>query len=167
VLAFVVLMILPPAATAASGADPSNPSLDQYVESVPTSHGGPPPSHGSIRDGSTSQRGHLPASVRHRLAASGGSDAKQLEAIATSPSFGAPTTSSAPRSGGTKDGGSGTGGGTGARQPGGSGPSGLDAFTTAATHGGGSSVAVLLAGLVLITLLAGGTALARRRADIA
>jgi hypothetical protein len=43
----------------------------------------------------------------------------------------------------------------------------LSAITTAATHGQGSSVGVLLGGLALITVLAGGMALARKRSDIA
>jgi hypothetical protein len=171
VLTFVVLMLLPPAATAASGADPSNPSLDQYVESVPSSHGGPPP--GQKSNGHTT-RGHLSASVRRRIARQGGNDAQQLEAVATSPTFGAPVTSATPRTSGgsgangAASGGQGAGGGSSGthRAPldaGGRAPSGLDAFTTAATHGDGSSTSILLVGALLIAALAGGTALARRR----
>jgi hypothetical protein len=162
VFAFVVLMILPPAATAASGADPSNPSLDQYVESVPTSHGGAPPGPGSTRGSiSTSPGGRLPASIRHRLAAHGGADATQFEAIATSPAFGAPA--EAIRS--TRDRG-GAGGGT--REPAPAAPatrrpSALDAVTNSATHAEGGSTGLLVFGLVLITALLAGTALARKR----
>lgn len=163
VLAFVVLMLLPPAATAA-GADPSNPSLDQYVESVPTSHGGAPPPNG------TTTRGHLSTSVRHQIAQRGGADATQLQAIATSPAFGAPVDAVASASG-RQAGSSGSGSGATRRttpQPAAaSRPSGVDAFTTAATHGGGGSVGVLAIGLVVITLMAGGIALSRRRVGAA
>jgi hypothetical protein len=173
VLAFVVLMILPPAATAASGADPSNPSLDQYVESVPTSDGSPPPGGGS-------SQGHLSDSMRHRIAVHGGSDARQLEAIASSPSLGAPVSSAAT----TANGGSGSSSaatGTGSAKGGHGGdrrsgarpapaaadhrPSGLEAVANSAAHGDGSSMGLLLVGLVTITALFGGTALARRRYD--
>jgi len=169
VLALVVLMILPPAATAATGADPSNPSLDQYVESVPSSHGGGPPS-------GRPSRGHLSDSVRQEIVRRGGADARQLEAVATSSAFGAPTSTAAQSSssaGGTGGSGAGTtggangGAGNGSRgAPAASGdhrPSGLDAITSAATSGDGSSIGVLAAGLVLIAAMAGGTALARRR----
>jgi hypothetical protein len=166
VFAFVVLMLLPPAATAASGADPSNPSLDQYVESVPSSHGGQPPPGGS-------SHGRLSDSVRHKIARQGGADAKQLQAVATSPAFGAPTssaTASSSRSSGSSSGGSAGGAGSTAgpslkteeNQP-----SGLHAIATAATHGEGSSTGLLIGGLLLITALVGGTALARRRFDAA
>jgi hypothetical protein len=169
VLALVVLMILPPAATAATGADPSNPSLDQYVESVPSSHGGGPPT-------GRPSRGHLSDSVRQEIVRRGGADAKQLEAVATSAAFGAPTsTASHGTSGASATGGSGggTASGTSGHAGNGSGgtpspsggqrPSGLDAITTAATSGDGSSVGVLAAGLLLIAAMAAGTAFARRR----
>jgi hypothetical protein len=169
VLALVVLMILPPAATAATGADPSNPSLGQYVESVPSSHGGGPPT-------GPPSRGHLSDSVRRQIARRGGADAKQLEAVTTSSSFGAPT-STATRSSSSAGGTGGSGGSTAGNANGGSGngaggapaasadrrPSGLDAITTAATSGEGSSIGVLAAGLLLIAAMAAGTAFARRR----
>jgi hypothetical protein len=162
-------MILPPAATAASGADPSNPSLDQYVESVPSSHGDKTPPAGS-------SRGHLSSSVSHEIAKRGGADAKQLEALATSPALGAPTSTATPSSPGV----AGSRGGQTGRTPGGSGgsargaaraplaigartPSGLHAIATAATSGEGSSIGLLAGGLVLITALLGGTALVARR----
>jgi hypothetical protein len=169
VLAFVVLMILPPAATAASGADPSNPSLDQYVESVPTSHGDPPGGGGSTRGHISTA--HLPASVRHQIAAHGGRDATQLEAIATSPAFGAPADAVASTTGGS--GATGAGGGS-AQRPSPQRPpltsadhrpSGIDAVASSATSADGSSMGLLLGGLVLIAALAGGMALARRRYD--
>jgi hypothetical protein len=158
VLTFVVLMLLPPAATAASGADPSNPSLDQYVESVPSADGGPPRTAGS-------SQGHLSDSVRHRLATQGGSDAAQLAAVASSPALGAPSGSQVrARRSGRANGPAGEN--PGARPPVATrraAPSGLRALATAATHGEGSSIGVLLAGLLAITALAGGTALTRRR----
>ncbi|HEY0633518.1 MAG TPA: hypothetical protein VGC98_15785 [Thermoleophilaceae bacterium] len=168
--ALVVLMILPPAATAASGADPSNPSLDQYVESVPSSHGDKTPPGGS-------SHGRLSDSVRHKIAKQGGADAKQLQAVATSPTFGAPTSTATQSSSGT----AGSSAGRGGSSAGGSGsgssaggaraplaideraPSGLHALATAATSGEGSSIGLLVGGLVLITALLGGTALAARR----
>ena len=167
VLTFVVLMLLPPAATAASGADPSNPSLDQYVESVPSSHGGSPPGPGSTGGhASTSTGSHLPASIRHRLAATGGPDATQLQAIATSPAFGAPADAVAATSArrGASDGAA-AGRSSTQSKPASTDrrPSGFDAVATAATSGEGSSSGLLLGGLVLISALALGTVFARRR----
>src|SRR4051812_1417727 len=89
VLAFLALLLFSPAASAASGPDPSNPSLDQYVETVPNSHGGAPPSGTS---GGHQTRGHLSASIRHRIARQGGADAGHPEAVGTPPAFGAPPT---------------------------------------------------------------------------
>jgi hypothetical protein len=168
VLAFVVLMILPPAATAATGADPSNPSLDQYVESVPTSHGDPPPGGGSSQGHITTSTGHLPASIRHDIAARGGRDATQLEAIATSPAFGAPATAVRSTAGGGATGGD-TGGSRHADKSPAAPvradhrPSGIAALADSATRSGGGSIGLLLGGVVLISALLGGTALARRR----
>jgi hypothetical protein len=158
-------MILPPAATAASGADPSNPSVNQYVESVPSSHGGQPPSGGG-----SSPSSHLPASVRHRIAAQGGADAKQLESVATSPALGAPSAPNADGGGKGKSNRSGTGGtgsGGAASAADERSPSAISAVATAATGGNGDSVVILVAGLALITALAAAIALARRRSDIA
>jgi hypothetical protein len=171
VLAFVVLMILPPAATAATGADPSNPSLDQYVESVPTSHGDPPSGGGSTHGHITTSTGRLPASVRHDIAAHGGPDAAQLQAIATSPAFGAPATVVRSSTG------TGTGTGATAGDSGGSQaqktpaaparaghrPSGIAAIANSATDGEAGSTGLLLVGVLLISALLGGTALARKR----
>ena len=173
-VALAALLALPSPATAApgNGTDPSNPSLDQYVESVPSSHGdhpGPP-------SGGSSHGGQLSASVRHRINAHGGSDAKQLEAVATSPALGAPTSSSA-GSGGGGGAGSGSGGGGGSAGGGQSGadtpsvadeggPSSLSAITSAASHGDGSSIGPLVAGLLLISAVAVGLALLRRRSHL-
>lgn len=171
VVALVVLMILPPAATAApgDGTDPSNPSLDQYVESVPSSHG----DHRPPRGGGGAKPGHLSTSVRRRIHAQGGSDSRQLAAVATSPALGAP--GSYPSRSGSGGGKAGSARG-GASSPGGGSsdggaaavaeeraPSSLSAVTAAAAHGDGSSIGALVIGLVLISALAGGLALARRR----
>jgi hypothetical protein len=142
-------MILPPAATAASGADPSNPSLDQYVESVPSSHGDKTPPSG----GSSSLGGDL----RRQIQAQGGSDAKQLEAVAGSPAYGAPPASHAAKGSGTKRGGSGDARKSSPR------PSALDSATAAAVGGSGSTTTLLVAGLALITALAVSAALWSRR----
>ena len=142
-------MILPPAATAASGADPSNPSLNQYVESVPSSHGDRTPPSG----GAKSPDGQLPASVQRQIETQGGRDAKQLESIATSPALGAPASST-----------DGAGGGRETKaEAADHSPSSLDALTSAATGGDGNSLGLLVLGLVLVTALLGGSALARRR----
>jgi hypothetical protein len=152
-LALALLMILPAAAPAASGADPSNPSLDQYVESVPSADGNrnPPSSGGSDRSADA-----LPPEVRQRIGAQGGPDAKQLEAITSSPAYGAPEPKKHP-GGDAKP----------SRASDGPAPSGLDAVTTAATGSGdGSSIGLLLGGLVLITVVAGGVAIMRRRSPV-
>jgi hypothetical protein len=96
--------------------------------------------------------------VRHQIEAQGGADAKQLQAIATSPALGAP----APKAGGSAS----------PRPHAGSTPvtaaadhrpSGFRAAADAAVGGDGSAVLLLAAGLLLVTAAAGGTALARRR----
>jgi hypothetical protein len=137
-----LLMILPPVAGAA------NPSVDQYVESVPSASG-PGPGDGGDDGGPT--HGHattLPPATRKAIRAEGGSDAGALEAIASSPALGAPDT------GGARS-------GSGAKAP----RAGASTKPAAAAtvDGGGSSVAVLAAGLILLTVVACGTALARRR----
>jgi hypothetical protein len=106
----------------------------------------------------------LPPSVRHRLATQGGADAKQLDAIATSPELGAPSPQSAPRRGGADrpaNGGTGTGGTASAADE--RSPSAISAVARAATGGDGSSVVVLVGGLALITALMAVVALGRRR----
>ena len=69
------------AQTPGSGA----PSIDQYVESVPTGAGRSAPAQPQAKGTEP-----LPKQVSQRLEAEGGSDARQLETIATSPALGAP-----------------------------------------------------------------------------
>ena len=129
-------MTLPPAAGA-------NPSVDQYVESVPTGDGGV-----DVGKPGTPADRPLPARVRERVQEKGGADAAQLEAIATSPALGAPaTTAAAPR-----------------RAEGTAKPALLDAVTTAAA-GGGAPLGALLAGMLVLTAMAGGAAFVRRSRD--
>jgi hypothetical protein len=125
-----------------------SPSVEQYVERVPTAEG-PRPSSG---DGTT-DRDALPPAARRELRERAGSDAEALEAIAGSEALGAPQ---------------GQRRGSADAAPGGGGASGGDATTSAgpavvdaAFDGGGTSL--LLVGLVVTTLIAAGVALARRR----
>jgi hypothetical protein len=107
--------------------------------------------------------------VRRQINARGGSDAKQLETVASSPALGAPTSSPAGTSGGQRDSRNGSGSGRGgsrgdsAPAPAEHGPSAFSAIATAATHGGGSSIGALVVGLLLISAVAVGLALVRRR----
>jgi hypothetical protein len=131
---------------AAAGA---NPSVDQYVESVPTGDGGTSGGGGAKPEGGT-----LPQRVRDRLQEEGGSDAAQLEAVATSPALGAPAAGkpapttrrddATPRADAPK-------------------PSALDAATTAAVDNGGAPIGVLVGGMLALTAIAGAAAFARRR----
>ena len=68
-----------------------NPAADQYVESVPTTSGD------SADSPSQSRADRLESSVRWRLSKSGGADAQQLQELATSPAYGAPTGGDADR----------------------------------------------------------------------
>jgi hypothetical protein len=137
-----LLMLLQPAAGMA------NPSVDQYVESVPTADGHLPAAGG----GSGGRSADVPAAIRGRIRAEGGSDAATLEAVASSPTLGAPASGSGrARSGSTRAGAAG--------KP----PSTAAAATVAAVDGGGNSIAVLVGGLILLTAVAGAVALARRR----
>jgi hypothetical protein len=145
VLALVVLIVLPPAALAES------PSLDQYVERVPTAHGDEPP--GTAPPG---RAVHLPPGVQRQIDRGGGADAKQLEAVAGSPSLGAPPTGAGARAGGAGGSAEATGGAAPAATPG-----VVGAATGAATGSGAGRW--LVGGLLLVTAVAAGTALARRR----
>jgi hypothetical protein len=162
-VALAALMILPASAIAApgSGTDPSNPSLDQYVENVPSSHG----DHPRPPSGGSPQSGQLSPSVRRQINARGGSDASQLRTVASSPALGAPTSPAGTGSGQRAGGRNGTGGsgeGT-ATAPAERGPSALSAIASAATHGEGSAIGALVIGLLVIAAVAAGLALARRR----
>jgi hypothetical protein len=167
-----LLIVLPPAARAA------NPSVDQYVESVPTADGDTiGGGNGGVGGGRTT-RDHanpgptrLPHSVRQRIRSQGGSDAATLETIASSPALGAPDSVPASDSGGGSGRGrSRSGGGGGGSGGNGNGnvadekpPSAIKAATAAAVDGGGGSMGVLAGGLILLTAAGAGIALARRR----
>lgn len=141
-----------------------NPSLDQYVESVPTGHGNGP-AHGGPGGGGSGGSA-LPQDTRRQIERQGGSDAGALEAVAGDPALGAPEASAKARRGAGTD-------KPGARnaKPGGSAPtaagtaspSTVDAVTSAATGGDGSAAPWLLLGLALLTAFAAAAALVRRR----
>lgn len=151
VIALVLLMGLPAVGSAAS-----NPSLDQYVESVPSAGGG-----GNAPGGSAPQASHLPAPVQHQIDAQGGSDAKALQALAGSPAAGAPA--QAPGRGGSAAGGSGRSGGSSSGSGGKSGSRPpTAAIDTASANGDSSHLGWLVAGLVIVTLAIGGAGLMRR-----
>jgi hypothetical protein len=80
--AAALVLLLAPTAFAASPGDFS--ASDQYVESVPTSHGP------SATDGSKHSRAPLSTGAAAKLRNQGGADAASLEAIATSSDYGAP-----------------------------------------------------------------------------
>lgn len=163
-----VLMLLPPA-TAAGAPGGDSPSLNQYVESVPTADGDQPTPRGGPAGGSGGGGGgggsagsSLPPSVRSEIRAQGGADADQLEAIAGSPALGAPAQDrgrgAQGNSGRDRDAGA-----PGARASSGHRPSAVDAVATAATSGGEGASTALVGGLVLLTAAMAFAALARRR----
>ena len=167
-LVLTLLMLLPATpATVARAA--TSPSIDQYVESVPTSRGDrtPQTQPGRGRD--------LPDDVQRQIRDEGGSDAGKLAAVASSPALGAPSAGSSGDAGGSetgKRGGgdrdrSGGGPGDGVRGGGGSSgaerPSALTAAAGAPSHGDGTAFGWLIGGLLVITGVAAGAALARRR----
>jgi hypothetical protein len=90
-------MLLPSVAGAAGAGAVSLPdefsAADQYVESVPTSRGPNRPGLEKRR------KAPLPPAVNGRIEREGGSDATELEQIATSPDLGAPSQQSAAASG--------------------------------------------------------------------
>jgi len=143
----------------------SSPSVDQYVESVPTGQGPSAPSGG--RD---EQPAKLPAGVRTRLRQQGGTSARSLENLATDPGLGAPA--AADERTGTRSGGSSSSSTSGSGRGGGTGTSraargreraeravalqaperGGLAATASAFTGAGSAALVLALGLVVLTL---------------
>jgi hypothetical protein len=80
VIAVFALLLVAPAAWA--GGKP--PSIDQYVEQIPTSKG-PKPTGGPAQTVS-----RLPRTVERTIRSEGGNDAQALEEVATSSRFGAP-----------------------------------------------------------------------------
>jgi hypothetical protein len=76
-------------ATGVSGA-PGSSAIAQYVEMVPTGTGDQPLGAASQPDTK------LPAKLKHTIEAQGGSDASELVAVASSPTYGAPPPEPAP-----------------------------------------------------------------------
>jgi len=147
----MVLALLSLAASASAAAAPaagaSNPSVDQYVERVPSAGG-----DGAPRENPRSGGGEgLSPSVQRQLDQAGRS-AEALEAIAGSPALGAPDR---PADSGAKP--------DPAPPEMSSDPSPFDAVTSAATSGDGGASGWLIAGLALLTAALAGTALARKR----
>lgn len=170
-------MLLP--AAAAAQFDP-NPSVDQYVESVPSAGGGTPPSS----SGGRPQRVAVPGSIRRDIRERGGSDARQLNRIVSSPELGAPDSAPATTGGATGggdgaggtdsqgqgsgrgDGRTGSGTGKGTTQPTGgepSRPSAISAAVGAGSHGDGTAYGWLIAGIVAVSAAVAAVALSRRR----
>ena len=79
-----------PQAAQAQAPGANAPSVDQYVESVPTGSG-----RSETPSRQTEAAEPLPQRLTERLEAEGGTDASQLEKIATSPALGAPVTQGA------------------------------------------------------------------------
>jgi hypothetical protein len=71
----------------AGAATPGDPSVDQYIEAVPTSAGPTPAAGGEERVQP------LPVQARREVKAKAGSDAAALTKVATSSRYGAPVTS--------------------------------------------------------------------------
>jgi hypothetical protein len=176
VVALVVLIVFPSAAAADPG---SNPAVDQYVESVPSS-GGDTPSGGSHSGGNH----RLPPAVRHQIHSQGGADAPELEAVASSPALGAPpTTPATPAATGGAQGGGSSNGAARNRHVGAPGapgatsvsdkatsqpdsrPSVVTAAADALVGSGSSGVGLLLVGLFAVSAACGTAVLMRRRSD--
>jgi hypothetical protein len=79
----VALLLVAPVARAEGP-----PAIDQYVESVPTAGGGK----------ATKAHTAIAATTQHAIARSGGADAQLLTKVATSATYGAPTTRLRPAS---------------------------------------------------------------------
>jgi hypothetical protein len=143
----VLLTILP--AGVAAAAEP--PAAHQYVESVPPTSGdrgseaGPPPAGSS-----------LPGGLDRRATSEAGPDAAALEAIATSPSLGAPSTVGA-RAGGADS--------RKNRESPDADPSTLEAATSVPSQDEDDTIAILVAGLAVVSVLAAAAAIARRKSQ--
>jgi hypothetical protein len=142
-------MLLPSAAIASA-----NPSVDQYVESVPSVGGTPPPGTSPRSPGGA---GALPPDLQRRIDASGGTDARQLEAVVTSPALGAP----APRERAEAARARGGAPAPSASEP--ARPAAIKAAIGAGSHGDGTPFGWLLAGWLATTAVAILAAVLRRR----
>lgn len=162
-LTLALLMLLSSASAAEQAGAATNPSIDQYVERVPSSGGDRDP-RGRDRSGG----GGVSPEVRRRIQADGGVDAPQLEEIVSSPALGAPDGTarggrdeeSRRGSGGSKADGSRSGSASE-----GSRPTALEAVVTAGGHDTGSSFGWLIAGIVALSAAMAAAALARRRSS--
>ncbi len=151
-----------------------SPSVEQYVERVPTAEGAKPSGNGTYKPGRP-----LPEKVRKRLREEAGADAQALEDVATAEGLGAPASSEE----GSGSGGAPAGGSGGQDDQRGDRPQrddGAAAPPVAATDDGGKgtvpaiadaafgtdsdSTPLLLVGLLLTTAVMAGAAVARRRA---
>jgi hypothetical protein len=146
------MLALPTAALAqAPGEISPDPSVNQYVESVPTSKGSRPSTGGGAKGAK------LPPAVQRRIEEQAGADAADLSAIATDPDAGAPAASRdrpRDRAAGSRD-----------RRPV---PqveekAPLAAAAEATFDAGGGGLVLLLFGLLGTTILVGGFAVSRRR----
>jgi hypothetical protein len=152
-MALIFVAVLPAPAHGAADELSDDPSLNQYVESVPTARGNRPPSERGGRRGGE----ELPPEVRRELREQGGELADDLAAAAGDPSAGAPPA----RPKGRRD----------------ASPSGWTAYApadepgpslpSAATNavGDGTRLPWLLAALAALALVAVLTAARRRAAD--
>ncbi|HEX2088136.1 MAG TPA: hypothetical protein VHF89_20785, partial [Solirubrobacteraceae bacterium] len=85
----IVLLLVPASASAQVPGQAPNPSIDQYVESVPTTKGSR-----YTRGGDRERPAELPPGVERRLERRAGADAQALKDIATSRALGAPAAGS-------------------------------------------------------------------------
>ncbi len=136
--AVALVLLLAPTSFAASPGDFS--ASDQYVETVPTSHGP------SAAEGSKHRRTPLSAGAAANLRNQGGADAASLEAIATSSDYGAPQAKRRHGKGGSK-----------------STPAVPSASVAAVRESGGDLLWLLLALLAVTGLLIGTVAYQRHR----
>ena len=136
----VALLTVLPAAVAVA-AEP--PAAHQYVESVP-------PASGDRGDDPNEPGAPLPADVQRQVQAQGGADAAALEAVATSPALGASKADE------KTDNAAGTGSDV-------EGPSTARTAAAAPAEGDGTTLAILLAGVAVVSVVAAGFAVARRR----
>lgn len=142
-----------------------SPSVDQYVERVPTAEGPKPSAAGP----KYKRNAKLPENVRERLREEGGEDAQALEDITTAAGLGAPGPPQGEReAGGAPRRGSPVPGGTPSRAvPGDGTGKGTVPAIAGAAFGSGSATALLVGGLLLTTAVMGAAALSRRRRETA
>jgi hypothetical protein len=149
---FIAVLVLPaPALGQGSGELSSDPSVNQYVESVPTTKGSKPTTRRP-----DDKPAPLPPEVRRKLEAEGGPVAEELEEIATSPALGAPATPRDGKPGSARERG---GHDAPARDERGT----VSAVAQAVGGDGAGAMGTLLGGLLLISGVVAAAALHRRR----